>query len=109
MSAGILLPATAITARRSAAKNRRALRARRAACAFSQWLRTARELAGVTQEELAARAQIDRTYPSLLERGLREPTLSVLCQLAAALDITPAELMHRVDQRESRKQREASI
>jgi hypothetical protein len=42
------------------------------ALAFGGVLRIAREGAHSTQEALAERADIDRTYPSLLERGLRQ-------------------------------------
>jgi hypothetical protein len=43
-----------------------ALEQRRAAQVFGAILRTARIGAGITQEELAEGADIDRTYPSLL-------------------------------------------
>jgi DNA-binding XRE family transcriptional regulator len=60
---------------------------------FGRVLRTARDQCGLTQEQLAERAQLDRTYPSLLERGLRQPTLTVLFQLAGALGRTPQSLL----------------
>jgi transcriptional regulator with XRE-family HTH domain len=47
----------------------------------------------VSQEELADRADIDRTYVSLLERGLRQPTLDTLFRLAAGLNVAPATLV----------------
>jgi len=40
----------------------------------------------LSQENLAVDAGIDRTYVSRLERGLENPTIGVLEQLAAALD-----------------------
>jgi DNA-binding XRE family transcriptional regulator len=67
---------------------------RSVARAFGAVLKAARKAKGLSQEELAADAAIDRTYPSLLERGLREPTLTVLIQLADALDCTPAALVN---------------
>ena len=60
---------------------------------FGRVLREARDAAGLTQEALAAAAEIDRTYPSLLERGLREPTLEVFLRLATALELAPAALL----------------
>lgn len=39
--------------------------------AFGIVLRTVRDAAGLSQEQLAEAADVDRTYPSLLERGLR--------------------------------------
>ncbi len=47
------------------------------AVAFGKTLRAARRERGISQEDLAFRADCDRTYPSLLERGLRTPTLTV--------------------------------
>jgi len=41
---------------------------------------------GLAQEALAADASIDRTYASRLERGLENPTVAILEQLANALD-----------------------
>jgi transcriptional regulator with XRE-family HTH domain len=67
-----------------------------AALAFGGALRAARKAAGMTQEQLAEAAGFDRTYPSLLERGLRSPTVSVILCLAAALGIDPAQLVRDV-------------
>lgn len=78
--------ATVITKARS---ERRAV----AATAFARVLRAARHKAGLSQEELAFRAGLDRTYPSLLERGLRQPTVAVAFVLAEALNLGPAELV----------------
>jgi transcriptional regulator with XRE-family HTH domain len=51
---------------------------RRVAIAFAGVLKLVRNGARISQETLAEAADIDRTYPSLLERGLRQPTLAVL-------------------------------
>jgi transcriptional regulator with XRE-family HTH domain len=66
---------------------------RAVAAAFAANLRTARLGAGLSQEKLAEGADIDRTYPSLLERGLRQPTLAVLIAVASALKMEPALLV----------------
>jgi transcriptional regulator with XRE-family HTH domain len=66
---------------------------RHVAVAFGAILRDARGGSGVLQEELAEGAEVGRTYPSLLERGLRQPTLCVLPNLAAALEIEPGLLV----------------
>ena len=42
---------------------------------------------GISQENLAVDAEIDRTYVSRLERGLENPTIGVLERIAAALEI----------------------
>jgi transcriptional regulator with XRE-family HTH domain len=61
--------------------------------AFGAVLREHRNRAGITQEELAFRGDLDRTFPSLLERGLRTPTLTIICVLAEALQVEPATLV----------------
>ncbi len=66
---------------------------RRVAIAFAGALKLARNGAAISQEKLAEVADIDRTYPSLLERGLRQPTLAVLIAVAHALEIEPALLV----------------
>jgi transcriptional regulator with XRE-family HTH domain len=47
---------------------------------------------GLSQEALAVDAGIDRTYVSRLERGLENPTVSVLEKLARALSSNIEEL-----------------
>jgi transcriptional regulator with XRE-family HTH domain len=49
-------------------------------------LRRLRVGRGLSQENLAVDAGIDRTYVSRLERGMENPTVGILDQLAQALD-----------------------
>lgn len=51
----------------------------------------------LSQEELADRAGIHRTYVSLLERGLKSPTVSMLFKLAKALHTTPSKILKLVE------------
>lgn len=66
---------------------------RQVARAFGQVLMTCRRNAKISQEELAFRAGLDRTYPSLLERGLRQPTIGRLIAIAFALHVDPSTLV----------------
>lgn len=50
-------------------------------------LRKIRVGRGLSQENLAVDASIDRTYVSRLERGLENPTVAVLERLAMALEV----------------------
>jgi len=59
---------------------------------FAANLRRYRKAVGLSQEELAHRAQIDRTYVSSLERCQYAATLDVIEKLAVELGIDPAEL-----------------
>ena len=48
---------------------------------------------GLAQERLALNAGIDRTLVSKIERGLGNPTLSILIKLSAQLDVHICELL----------------
>lgn len=63
--------------------------------AFGEVLRECRAKAGYSQEALALKAELDRTYISLLERGLRQPTLETLFKLAGVLEVTPSTMVSR--------------
>lgn len=54
---------------------------------FGAAIRRHRELVRLSQEDLAGRAGLDRTYVSGIERGRRNPTLKILQQLADALGV----------------------
>ena len=56
-------------------------------------IRRFRHAAGLSQEELAHRARIDRSYVSGLERGVRNPSVLILQDLAAVLGIHAADLL----------------
>jgi DNA-binding XRE family transcriptional regulator len=61
--------------------------------AFAVVLRKARQETGLTQEELAWAAGVDRTFIGLLENGKRQPSLSVICALAYCIGHTPESLV----------------
>ena len=61
--------------------------------AFGQALRQFRESAGLSQEELAHLANVDRTFVSRAERGVCQPALATVLLLAGALDIPAASLV----------------
>ena len=60
---------------------------------FAANLQRLRHKAGVSQEELAFRAKIDRTYVSALEREQYAATVDVIERIAAALEVDPTELL----------------
>lgn len=63
---------------------------------LGQVIRAMRAEQGLTQEELAERAQLDRVFISMLERGKRRATLESAQALASALGLTFAELAVRL-------------
>ena len=60
---------------------------------FGLAVRGARKELDVSQEHLADRAGVHRTYLSMIERGVGNPTLAVIDQLAKALGTRPSELL----------------
>lgn len=64
---------------------------------FGSILKRHRTLANVSQEELAFRAGVDRTYISRLERGVRQPTITTLIGLGAALGTSATELVKETE------------
>jgi transcriptional regulator with XRE-family HTH domain len=59
-------------------------------------LRKARLAAGLTQEELAAKAGVSREYINYLERGKRTPTVAVFIRIAKAVRVYAPDLLARV-------------
>jgi transcriptional regulator with XRE-family HTH domain len=64
---------------------------------FGDAVRARREELGLTQENLADKAGIHRTYLSDIERGTRNVSLVNIERVAAALAVTMAELFGRVE------------
>lgn len=51
----------------------------------------------MSQEKLAFQSNLDRTYISMLERGVHQPTLNTLLSLAEALNMKASELVEIVE------------
>ncbi len=60
---------------------------------FGEVLKELRIEAGISQENLAYECELDRTFISMLERGLRMPTLATLFQLSKPLKKAPFEII----------------
>ena len=61
--------------------------------AFAANLRRLRHAKGISQEELAHQAGINRSYMSKLEKGASYPGLEIIAKLATVLEVEPAELL----------------
>jgi transcriptional regulator with XRE-family HTH domain len=66
---------------------------KRVARAFGVALRHARVERSISQEALALKAQVDRTFVSRAERGERQPALTTVFLLSKALDLNAADLV----------------
>ena len=60
---------------------------------FAANLRRHRQAAGLSQEELAHRAEIDRTYISALERCVYSASIDVVDRLAKGLGVNASDLL----------------
>jgi transcriptional regulator with XRE-family HTH domain len=64
---------------------------------FGKELRKLRLKAGLTQEEIAAKAGISREYVSMLESGKNSPTIDVFIRLCHSVKANPADVLTRLD------------
>lgn len=56
-------------------------------------IRRHRESLGISQEALAAKARLHRTYIGSIERGERNVAIRNIVKIAHALDCSPADLL----------------
>ena len=64
---------------------------------FGEVLKEERNKKDISQSELANLAELDRTYISLLERGLRQPTIETIFKLAEALSLKASALIQKIE------------
>jgi len=73
---------------------------------FGHALREIREEHDISQERLALEAGFDRTFVSLLERGLRSPTIRTVVKLAEVLKVKPSAIIQRMETLLAKERRE---
>lgn len=66
--------------------------------AYGIVLKKHRTKADLSQEKLAFKCNLDRTYVGMLERGERQPTISTLFIIAENLNITASDFIVEVEQ-----------
>ena len=64
---------------------------------FGSILRERRLELNLSQTDISELSKLDRTFISLVERGVRQPTLRSLFQLASALGLDPSEMLKLVE------------
>jgi transcriptional regulator with XRE-family HTH domain len=67
--------------------------------AFRRVVADRRRGSGLSQEALALRAGLHRTYIGMIERGQRNPTLDAAKAIADALDVQLATLIREAERR----------
>jgi transcriptional regulator with XRE-family HTH domain len=70
---------------------------------FGETVRAVRESLGISQEELAARCKLHRTYVAGVERGIRNPSLKSIKKVAEGLGLTLAALFDNVGTKSSKR------
>jgi transcriptional regulator with XRE-family HTH domain len=63
---------------------------------FGWRVRQLREAKGWTQETLAERSTLDRSYIAGIEAGLRNPSIKAVAKVARGLGISLSELLEQV-------------
>lgn len=61
--------------------------------ALSNNIKRIRKEKGISQEKLALKADVDRSYMSEVERNLANPSIEALVKIGNALDVNPSELL----------------
>jgi transcriptional regulator with XRE-family HTH domain len=69
---------------------------------FGQVIATKRKKIGISQEELASRSGLNRTYIGDIERGARNIALLNIKRLSLALGMSPSKLLTEVENTISR-------
>ncbi len=70
-------------------------------------LKERRNELGLTQEDVASAAGIDRPYVTLIEAARKQPTISVLWRLSVAVDLAPPDFAARIERFNQELQRVA--
>ena len=60
---------------------------------FGERLQKVRKSQGISQEELAAKLAMHRTYVGMIERGERNPTIRTLYKVAKVLKVSSSDLL----------------
>lgn len=64
---------------------------------FAKVLKAQRKSLALTQEELAGRAGLAVQYISMLERDIRQPTITTVFELSRALELSASEFIRLVE------------
>ena len=60
-------------------------------------LKQIRKSLKLSQEELAYRSSLDRTYISMLERNIKQPTITTIFLLSDALEMKPSDFVQLLE------------
>lgn len=60
-------------------------------------LKQHREALGLSQNTVAEKAELDRTYISMLERGKKNPTVFTLYKIGKVIEMKPSQILSEID------------
>ncbi|PIS13834.1 XRE family transcriptional regulator [Candidatus Shapirobacteria bacterium CG09_land_8_20_14_0_10_47_13] len=63
---------------------------------FGQRIKELRKRLGLTQEDLAFKVGVDRSYMGFVERGEKNPTLKRIISISKALGVSLSELFNSI-------------
>ena len=66
--------------------------------AFGTIMRKHRHLKRLSQEQVADESGLDRTFISMLERGVRQPSLETILRIGRCLSVPASQLVQEVEQ-----------
>lgn len=66
---------------------------------FGEVLKDLRNARGLSQEALANDSDLDRSFISMLERGLKQPTISTLFSLSKSLSTKPSQIIKLTEEK----------
>ena len=75
------------------------------AAAFGHAVRAERMKQGIAQDAFALLANVDRSYFGKLERGERQPSLSLILRIAQGLGVSASDLIEHVERALTRARR----
>ncbi|HSH72112.1 MAG TPA: helix-turn-helix transcriptional regulator [Methylophilaceae bacterium] len=64
---------------------------------YGKTLKDIRTQKGISQQELAFMTELDRTYISMLERNLRQPSLETVFKISVALGFKASEFIALIE------------
>lgn len=67
--------------------------------AFGEVIRELRQSSKISQEQLAERSKLDRSFISLIECGHKQPSLVTIFQISKAFNLSASKIMSLVEEK----------
>lgn len=66
--------------------------------AFGIIIKNLRKSKRISQNKLAIKCELDRSYIFMLEKGIKSPTINTVFKIAASLEVKPALLIEQTEE-----------